>query len=307
MTDLVFRPLEPGETAVFTAMPDPDHECRRTGVAWLGRDFAETLASGHYRPQWTWVALRDGDVVARAAWWGGPDDAEPVALDWLDPGDDPRIGAQLLRAAKQRADYVFILPPDWHDNAPVHAAAVRRIEAARLAGMAPFVERLHYTWRADGGLPERSGRLTFAPPPDDAAVLDVLREILGGTLDAHSRRDVERLGLDGAARAGFDQLAWFPAPRDWWRFAYDTEGDVVGIVVPTRNYTNATIAYVGVRPGHRGHGYAFDLLVEGTRGLAGRGETEIQADTDTTNAPMAATFERAGYFVTQRRLDLTYE
>ncbi|GAA5185569.1 hypothetical protein GCM10023322_29870 [Rugosimonospora acidiphila] len=24
---------------------------------------------GEYRPEWTWIALRDGTVVARAAWW----------------------------------------------------------------------------------------------------------------------------------------------------------------------------------------------------------------------------------------------
>ncbi len=66
MTDLVFRPLAPGETDLFTSMPDPDREATRTGVAWLGRDFAATMDAGHYRPQWTWVALdAAGTVKAR--------------------------------------------------------------------------------------------------------------------------------------------------------------------------------------------------------------------------------------------------
>ncbi len=76
---------------------------------------------------------------------------------------------------------------------------------------------------------------------------------------------------------------------------------------PSRNYQHAAIAFVGVLPGHRGHGYAFELLAEGTHLLVQDGETEIHGDTDTTNAPMAATFERAGYVVTQRRMILTYE
>jgi hypothetical protein len=42
-------------------------------------------------------------------------------------------------------------------------------------------------------------------------------------------------------------------------------------------------------------------------GPATHGETEIRADPDTTNTPMAATFERVGYFVTQRRMVLPYE
>jgi hypothetical protein len=63
------------------------------------RDFLATAADHHYRPEWTWVAERDGRLVARAAWWGGPDDAHPFALDWFDVGpDDDRIGSNAATA-----------------------------------------------------------------------------------------------------------------------------------------------------------------------------------------------------------------
>jgi hypothetical protein len=54
-------------------------------------------------------------------------------------------------------------------------------------------------------------------------------------------------------------------------------------------------------PEHRGHRYSDDLLAEITHVLAEliqRGEAKgdrIRADTDLTNKPMAAAFERAGY------------
>jgi ribosomal protein S18 acetylase RimI-like enzyme len=342
MTDLVFRPLAAGEIELFTSLtdrfpadrlltdrfpPDPslsdpeqetphesEHETALTGVAWLGRDYAATVAAGHYRPQWTWVAIKDDHVVARAAWYGGPSDDEPFAMDWFDPGDDPEIGAALIRAATRHApalkkDYPLILPPDWRDDPTTHAAATRRIEAAKLAGMAPFIERLHLTWTADRGAPDKrvpdaSGRLRFERITD---VREPLKAILTGTLDAYSRRDVEKLGADGATKAALDVLEWLPGTRDDWTAAYNTDGDLVGVVIPSRNYANAVIAFVGVVPGHRGHGYAFDLLAEGTHLLVRRGETEIHADTDVTNTPMAATFARAGYLVTRRTLVLTWE
>ncbi|WP_218577873.1 hypothetical protein [Phytohabitans rumicis] len=63
MTALVIRPLIAGEEAAF------------------GDTYTAMAAAGEYRPEWTWVALRDGVVVARAAWWAGPKDDKPLALD----------------------------------------------------------------------------------------------------------------------------------------------------------------------------------------------------------------------------------
>ena len=82
MTNPVLRPLRAGEHKLFRSMPEPPI----VGAALLGRDFAETMAARQYRPEWTWVALDGDTVIARAAWWGGPDDSAPVALDWFDPG-----------------------------------------------------------------------------------------------------------------------------------------------------------------------------------------------------------------------------
>ena len=313
MTDLVIRPLEAGEEALFLSLSDlspsdlSPSDPALVGVASIGRSFTETLKSRQYRPEWTYVALDDGRVVARAAWWAGPDDAQPRTLDWFDPGADLRVGAALLRAAPFRCEYCLILPPAWRDQPNVRAAAEARIEAAGLAGYRPYVERLRYTWMPADGLPERPARLRYRPAPDDDAVLDVLRQVHSVTLDAHERRTAERLGAEAAASEELEFLRWLPGPRDWWRLAYDEVGALVGIVVPSRNYASPIIAFVGVVPGQRGHGYGYDLLVEGTHLLVAEGVEQIAADTDTTNTPMAAVFARAGYPITQQRIMLSLE
>ncbi|MCP3784775.1 GNAT family N-acetyltransferase [Micromonospora sp. A3M-1-15] len=86
--------------------------------------------------------------------------------------------------------------------------------------------------------------------------------------------------------------------------AFTPGGEPVGLVVPARNPTAHVVGFVGVLSGQRGHGYAYDLLVEGTHLLVEAGAEEIVAATDQGNAPMAATFARAGYPVEWERIDL---
>ena len=173
---------------------------------------------------------------------------------------------------------------------------------AERAGMRRFVERLRYTWTPADGLPDRPDRLRFEPEPDDDRIFDVLCRIAHGSLDAHERRAMAHGGPEAAARDELASLRWMPSPREWWRLAYTVDGELVGLTVPCRNYHSPGIGFVGVVPEHRGHGYAYDLLVEATHILRDEGAEQIVADTDTTNTPMAATFARAGYPITQERV-----
>lgn len=302
MTELVVRPLVAGEEHLFLSLADP----ALVGFQSVGRDYRELLALHQYRPEWTWVALRGGTVVARAAWWGGPDDEKPVALDWLDfaPGEDD-AAVQILRTAAIPVEYCLLLPPGWQDDPAVRAAGESRVDVAKRAGMKPFVQRLRYAWTPADGLPPRPGRLRFEQEPDDDRIFDVLRQIVHGSLDAHETRTREEQGVDAAAKDELDFLKWLPSPREWWRLAYTADGELVGLTVPGRNYHSATIGLIGVVPGQRGHGYAYDLLVEATHLLVAEGADQITAETDTTNTPMAATFARAGYPITQERIYLT--
>ncbi|MFF6803237.1 hypothetical protein ACFY88_14040, partial [Streptomyces sp. NPDC012616] len=75
---------------------------------------AEAFRHATYRPHWKRVALRDGRVVARAAWWGGPDDSEPLTVEWFDFADgEDAAGAELLRTAPWRVGLELVMPGDW--------------------------------------------------------------------------------------------------------------------------------------------------------------------------------------------------
>jgi RimJ/RimL family protein N-acetyltransferase len=302
MTELVVRPLVAGEEELFLSLIEP----ALVGVQSVGRDYRELLGLRQYRPEWTWVALRGDRVVARAAWWGAPDEAKPIALDWLDFVDGESDAAvDILRVAGFEAEYSLVLPPRWRADPLVRKAGEARIEVAQRAGMRLFVERLRYTWTPADALPERPGRLRFEPEPSDGTVFDVLCRTAHGSLDAHDRRAMEQGGPEAAAREHLKFLRWMPSPREWWRLAYTVDGELVGLTVPGRNYAGPVIGIVAVVPEQRGHGYAYDLLVEATHLLVAEGAEEIVAMTDTTNTPMAATFARAGYPITQERIQLT--
>lgn len=304
--NLTIRPLAAADLGRFLALDGASY-----GPP--GRDFLATAAKNHYRPEWTWVAERDGRVVARAAWWGAPDSEHPIALDWFDlagPHDRVAVGGELLRVAAEHVrtdgggfpEYHLFLPADWHDRADVRRDVDERTDAAGQAGLRPFVERLRIEWvAAVTGLPTTDDRLTFAPV-DEAELLVVLERVNVGTLDAYARRDIERHGAAAAARIQLDDLEWMPAPREWWRLAHTADGALAGVVMPSRNYDAFVIAYIGVVPEQRGHGHVGRLLAEATRFLVGQGAARIIADTDTGNRPMAAAFERAGYRVTARRI-----
>ncbi|TXS57406.1 GNAT family N-acetyltransferase [Streptomyces sp. t39] len=292
MTDLVIRALDTSDAALFDTLPDP-----------LG------AAAGHartvHRPSWKRVALRDGKVVARGAWWGGPDDDTPLNINWFDIAEgEEEAGAELLRTAPFQVELELNLPADWRDDPVTRAAGEARLRAARAAGFEVLVERYLYRWTPECGLPERPGRLVFRPEPDDAVFFDALRRIHSATLDAHALRAVAEGGLDQAAQEELDFFHWCPSPREWWQVAHTPEGAPVGIHIPAHNPSGPCIGFIGVLPGQRGRGYAYDLLVECTRFLAEQGAEFIAGGTDRGNFPMAANFARAGHPVVRERVNL---
>ncbi len=296
--ELTIRPLASGEEPLFESMPDPG----LVGLAAFGESYTAMAARGHYRAEWTWVALRGDRVLARAAWLPGPD-GEPDVLDWFD-FTEFEAGVALLRTAAIRAEYSIELPPDWRTDARVRAAAQARIEAARAVGMQVFVERHVYLWTPAHGLPERPGRLEFRPEPEDAVFEEFFARAAQDSLDAHTRRAVAASGPEAAARAELALLRTLPGPRSWWLVGCTREGEPVGFAIPARNPSGAVIGFVGVLPEHRGHGYAYELLTEATHLLTGHGAERIKAATDAGNTPMAAAFAKAGYPIERARLDL---
>ncbi len=271
--------------------------------------YRDELARRQYRPEWTWIAEEAGRILARAVWWGFGHAAHPVALDCVYADDSfpgrVALAAELIAAGQQALRpphgavpprYEIGLPVGWRSDPAVAAALGWRRDAAARAGLSEELERIRFEWTPDAGLPRPSGRLVLRPEPDDGAFLGVFRQIAVGSLDVTTRREVAALGAGRQAREDMGIYLSMPGDRDWWRLAYTAAGGrLAGMILPNRNTYGAVVGYLGVVPGMRGRGYIDDLVAETTLFHAGRGEPRIMATTDTTNLPMAAAFERAGY------------
>lgn len=276
--------------------------------------FDRYLAAGNFRSEWMWVAEDDGDVVARAAFWGRPDGDGPVALDHFDirPGiaDPVEAGASLLTTAYRGVaggevpDHHLFLPPRWREH-PGADVVHLHLAAAERAGLAPLVERHRLHWTAEHPLVERSDRLRIrAVTGDDADLLvDLMQSVNEGSLDVGMTRDVAAHGPEPAARSYLTDMTALDPSRAHWILGYDADRPV-GLAIGSVNPQHALVGFVGVAREHRGHNYALDLLVAVSQQLADTGAEELRADTDHTNAPMVRTFERAGWVSWGTRLVL---
>lgn len=309
----VIRPAAAADIPAVTPLVAPDPACPLTQG-----DFRRRLASGEYRPEWTWLAETGGDVAAAGIWWG---DTSPGGLDALFARDNlPRdqrasLAGRLIAAAhaafsqsSSRTIPAFHLsvPPDWRSRHDVVAALSWRWQAALAAGLTEELERLRFAWHRAAGVPSPSARLEFRHDADDEVFADLFRRTLTGTLDTTTRRAADAAGDDAQARA---DVAFYRdrmrGERDWWLVACH-QGEPVGFGIPSRNTDVPVVGYIGVLPEHRGHGYIDDILAETTRVLADKaGAAVIHADTDVANRPMAAAFERAGYVNFARRVVLS--
>ncbi|MFF2961848.1 GNAT family N-acetyltransferase [Streptomyces sp. NPDC057963] len=289
----------------------------------LDHELVEDLESGRRRPEWMWVALRGERVVARIAWWSRDGDA-PQILDIFDLDDSlpepgrSEAGLALLEAATSavvpagapRPEYGLYVPADWREDPAARDAVEARIRVIERSGARMLVERLRLEWRAGTPVPADSGRLRFRPVEGREDLLALMTPVMEGTLDAHGRADLESgLSAREAAEKHYDEeLAGYTTPREWWRVAELPDGRPVGFVIPARNDYNPIIAYIGVLPDRRGHGYIDDILAAGTRVLAAQdGVERIRAATDLGNVPMAKSFERLGYVNFERAFNMVWD
>lgn len=313
MARMLLRATVEADLGRVLACATTDPISRVTADSYLSR-----LADRHYRPEWTWIAEEGGQFLARAVWWGFPHSSHPLALDCLYVRESvaDRVGlaaalltqghrALLVGGAPALPAYHIFLPNGWRGEPQVLAEASWRRQAAARAGLTDELERLQYEWLPGAGVPPASGRLTFSPEPDDQVFLAAFRRVAEGSLDVQTRREVAAVGADRQAREDMDIYLGLGGHRDWWRLAHAPDGGLAGLAIPSRNTEGPVVGYLGVVPELRGHGYVDDLLAEITRFHAVAGAQCIRADTDTTNLPMAAAFDRAGYRVFAIRLVLS--
>ena len=303
--DLTLRPITgPDELDLFNSLPYV-----------LNDEVGSDMAAGRRRPEWLWLAQRGDRVVARAGWWSRAGDQHPLLMDIFDIDGDIDYGVRLLKTAlavvvpagTTPPQYLRFLPADWREHQHTRQAVDDRMGVLQRAGAKLFVERLRLEWRPGTPVAELSGRLAFRPVRNPGELIELMTLVLDGTLDAHSRDDLTRMTRRQAARERYhDEFESYASPHEWWRIATLPDGEPVGFVIPAHNGYHPVIAYLGVVPAHRGHGYIHDVLAVGTSLLAAQNVLRIRAATDVGNTPMAAAFARAGYVNFERQIDMTW-
>jgi len=288
----------------------------------LDHEVAEDLEVGRRRPEWMWVAKRGDRVLARLAWWTSTEGGEPLVLDIFDLDDtldDPErldIGLGLVRIAMEAVippgtpnpEYGRFVPPGWRDSMAARRVVEGRMEVMERAGARLLVERLRLEWLRGTPIAERTGRLRFRPALDRDELIELMSLVLDGTLDAHSRQELETMSpRESAVRQYEDEFLAYQTPREWWTIAELPSSDPVGFVIPARNNYHPIIAYIGVVPDHRGHGYVDELLAEGTRILAATAVPRVRASTDVGNVPMAKAFGRVGYVHFESAINMVWD
>lgn len=292
------------------------HMPTTAGVGMTSAQIEAEIAAGRLQPAWSQVAMDDnGSLIGRALWWGR-DERAPMALDVWDAvagHDDPGavLGALLERghAALTVRDIVAPLPHTmrvpvtWRDSADVARDVRTKIAAGAAAGLRQHNERRQFQWDKGTPLPAPGPRLRFEQADDDTFIT-LFARAAHGSLDVMTRRE---LVTNDALSLAQDEIAYYrscPGDRAWWRVAYNQQGDIAGIAIPSATPTNRNVGYLAVLPEHRGHGYVDELLTFITRFHAASGAERITATTDAVNEPMAAAFVRAGYRCTEARIDL---
>ena len=273
----------------------------------------DTFGSGRRRPAWVWGVRHADDPtplgVVAAFGADAPDDRVFV-LDHFGLPEDPAVAAALVahatgEAVAAGAEEVGIFAPT--DATLADPSLARLADPLRAAGWQLLVERRHYEFAPPAGLGDGvpTGLFLDQPTgPDDPRLAACHREVMRDTLDAHDAGLIERLGFEQACR---ESLAYLldADPVECIRLATDAAGSLVGLVSGRLMSSGRSfVLFVGVCRDHRGRGYGRELLAWQTRELIASGATELIADTDNTNVPMARAFADVGWPQTETRIDL---
>lgn len=262
--------------------------------------FLRLCEEGLSWPDWCFLAFERTRPVARVVYWRLPSVPGKLHVHAL-AAVSSRVGLPLLReslAAMRKTGAREVECEDSTDDAEDRSLLLQA------AGFRLLQEKRRYVRdsRTVRPRPHLAPRLTFRSLTEvgEEAFVEAIRRVTEDTLDRDDRATIEAQGPESAARQLFATLIDLDERPDWWRLAFDRDGELVGLVVPQR-FTEETGAlnYVGVSPEMRGHGYGEDLIAEGTRVLEEQGVRRIIGDIDARNEPLVRALGRAGYVETK--------
>jgi hypothetical protein len=271
------------------------------------------LRLGFRKPGWVWFAADENDVVLGVvAGWGAASRDTAGILDFLDLPQDPEIAAALLERAvadssepgRGSVEIIHFLPNESKLTDPDLS---RLIDTLAKSGFRILVRRHRYRFSvlsSPVSIPETELRFERLSGEDDPRLVEIVAQILVGSLDAHDIAALAKDDLPTVARELAAELLEGD-PVDSFFLAIDGTGTVVGLVVGgLRGSPDIGVAsFIGVSHRHRGHGYAGQLLGWITSRMIGENAQILIGETDDDNYPMDAAFARVGYPHTESRID----
>jgi RimJ/RimL family protein N-acetyltransferase len=306
---MIIRPIRADERSRFTALHDPSQG------KLLAEHLDEAFASNSTSEQWCLVAERHDRWLGRV-FLRGPIGLGEIFVHFFDVAvDEPDgdvIAQDLIDAAlaavapDDKRTMLYALDVDH----PWHAAPGRRRHWFETAGFKVAREAQRWEWPQSRSPAKHTGRLLFRALDEVGEVefRGAIARVSDGTLDARLQDMRTRLGREEDAAEHFRMLTALRYHPSWFQLAY-ADRELVGLIAAAGGVDVVFVAYVGVVPEMRGHGYVDDLLAQGTALLVDAGETVIRADTDAANTPMGNAFKRAGYlpFMTRTEFVMSAE
>lgn len=266
------------------------------------------FASGSSRPEWCFIAWRDGRPCGRVAFWALPRVGRPLDIVLLNlpwDGEADAVGRALLDGARRAmADAGLTTVGHCHDHPPrtpqwqTHGDA----RLAFLAGAGFRIQRDTLRFETapapvPGAAIDDCGvlRLRAASADDEALLQRMVAEVAAASRD---QIDIEAVAARGAPAHAAELIADLRSMRvdpGWWQIAFDAQGAAVGLVLAVAGADFGSIGYIGVLPAHRGRGHVDVLLAAATALLRHAGLPRLIADTDRSNTGMARAFKRGGW------------
>lgn len=301
---MIVRSIKPEEVAEF-CMVGLDEE--------KAHDFKEKMLKAWEEnrsyPEWCFVVEEDGLFIARTAFDIFPSEPRNLMV-WalyVPEGEDYLgIGEKLFKEAiNYFRDKEFKLL-QYHLYGKDDSKFGQSRKLYLKSGFQIHQEKKNYLFTEEQ-LPELSGRLTYKSlrVVGEEKYINAIKRVTEKTLDTYDEKDVNELGAEEAARNSFYMLKDIDHNEEWWKLAYEHNGDFIGLIVPHKfNDRVGAINYIGVIPEKRGNGYVNDLLIIGTGILKDNGIEEIIADIDINNFPMENALKSVGYKFNQKELVL---
>lgn len=252
-------------------------------------------------PEWCFVVEKDEKFIARVAYWAftsSPNEIKILGL--LLPWDDDSlsIGVELLQESLKQMQAKGATDVEVHIYSDSTTFLEKRVELLKQVGFELMQEKQNYISEQINETIIIPNRLVFRTLAEmsNEIFTDAIKRVTVGTLDKADSLELKNLGAEKAALNYFNILKDIDYRPNWWYLAYDSDGALVGLVVPQKfSKKEGAINYIGVVPDYRGQGYVHDLLAKGTSILKNDGIEHVIAEIDVNNIPLENALSRAGY------------